>query len=100
MRSRYAAFAVGDAAYLLRTWHPSTRPAGLELDPAVQWRRLDIVTVERGGPFDESGIVEFRAYFRSEGTVQHQHERSSFVRDGGHWTYLGPLPPAQELGRR
>ena len=26
MRSRYSAFAVGDAAYLLRTWHPSDRP--------------------------------------------------------------------------
>ena len=29
MRSRYSAFAVGDAAYLLATWHPSTRPAAL-----------------------------------------------------------------------
>ena len=23
MRSRYSAYAVGDAGYLLRTWHPS-----------------------------------------------------------------------------
>jgi uncharacterized protein YchJ len=28
MRSRYSAFAVGDPAYLLATWHPTTRPTG------------------------------------------------------------------------
>ena len=33
MRSRYSAFVVLDAGYLLRTWHPETRPASLELDP-------------------------------------------------------------------
>jgi SEC-C motif-containing protein len=32
MRSRYTAFARGDAAYLRVTWHPSTRPAELALD--------------------------------------------------------------------
>ena len=32
MRSRYSAFALGLAPYLLRTWHPSTRPASLSLD--------------------------------------------------------------------
>ena len=35
MRSRYSAFAVGDAGYLLRTWHPSGRPQALTLDPAL-----------------------------------------------------------------
>jgi uncharacterized protein YchJ len=29
MRSRYSAFAVADAGYLLRTWHPSRRPRTL-----------------------------------------------------------------------
>jgi SEC-C motif-containing protein len=37
MRSRYSAFAVGDAGYLLRTWHPSARPRTLSLDPALRW---------------------------------------------------------------
>ena len=40
MRSRYSAFAVGDAGYLLRTWHPSGRPRTLSLDPALRWTRL------------------------------------------------------------
>jgi uncharacterized protein YchJ len=39
MRSRYSAFAVGDTAYLLRTWHPSARPPTLSLDPDLVWTR-------------------------------------------------------------
>ena len=33
MRSRYAAFARGEAGYLVRTWHPRTRPETVVLDP-------------------------------------------------------------------
>lgn len=47
MRSRYSAFAVGDARYLLATWHPSTRPSSLELDPDQVWRRLDVLATRR-----------------------------------------------------
>jgi SEC-C motif-containing protein len=35
MRTRYSAFAVREAGYLLATWHPATRPASVDLDPAV-----------------------------------------------------------------
>ncbi len=42
MRSRYAAFAVGDAAYLLQTWHPS-RPHRLRLDPQDRWTHLEVL---------------------------------------------------------
>ena len=35
MRSRFSAFGVGDEAYLLRTWHPSTRPPLIDFDPAL-----------------------------------------------------------------
>lgn len=60
MRSRYSAFAVGDADYLLRTWHPGTRPDELTLSPTVTWTGLDVVRVERGGPADEDGVVGVR----------------------------------------
>jgi SEC-C motif-containing protein len=88
MRSRYCAFAVGDADYLLRSWHPDTRPAVVELDPAVQWRRLDIVGTERGGPLDTEGVVEFRAHYRQDGASHVLSESSRFVREGGRWLYL------------
>ncbi|NOV98490.1 YchJ family protein [Isoptericola halotolerans] len=100
MRSRYAAFAVGDTPYLLATWHPSTRPSSLELDPAQRWRRLDVLATRRGGPFDDDGEVEFVAVFRiapgsGEGTAGSAqdgrgrlHEVSRFVREGGRWFYV------------
>lgn len=88
MRSRYSAFVVGDAAYLLRTWHPDTRPGELELDPAMQWRRLDIVSTGRGGPLDSEGTVEFKAHFRHDGERGVHHETSRFLRVDRRWYYL------------
>jgi len=91
MRSRYSAFVVLDAGYLLRTWDPDTRPDGLELDPATEWRRLDIVSTSRGGPLDTEGIVEFKAYFRHDGERGVQHETSRFVRRDRRWYYVGAV---------
>jgi SEC-C motif-containing protein len=91
MRSRYSAFAVGDAGYLRRTWHPSTRPTDMDLDPAVRWTRLDVLAVTGGGPFDTAGTVEFRAHHRLDGVSGTQHEVSRFVREDGRWLYVGPV---------
>lgn len=88
MRSRYAAFERRDAAWLLGTWHPSTRPAALELSPATVWRGLQIVDTVDGGPDDDSGVVEFRAAYIDDGRYGMLHERSRFVREGGRWYYL------------
>jgi SEC-C motif-containing protein len=91
MRSRYCAFALGDAAYLLVTWHPSTRPEPFELDADLRWTRLDIERTVRGGPFDTDGVVEFTAYCRNNGTPQKQHEVSRFVKLDRRWVYLDGL---------
>jgi SEC-C motif domain protein len=90
MRSRFSAFAVGDAAYLLATWHPSTRPTSLEPDDDVRWYRLDIESIERGGPLDRDGIVEFTAHYRSPDGAGTQHEVSAFVRGASGWLYVAP----------
>lgn len=85
MRSRFAAFAIGDADYLRATWHPGTRPSQLTTDGPA-WTRLDILDVVGGGPFDTDGVVEFRAHHRAPaGSL---HERSRFVRERGRWLYL------------
>ena len=88
MRSRYSAFAVGDPAYLLVTWHPSSRPPSLELDPSVRWTGLDVLATTDGGLLASEGTVEFRAWYRHEGETGSQHETSRFVREDGAWRYL------------
>ncbi len=88
MRSRFSAFALGDADYLLASWHPSTRPTALELDAELRWYRLDILRTERGGPLDRDGLVEFEAFHRSPAGAGSQRESSRFVREGGHWFYV------------
>ena len=92
MRSRYSAFALLDAPYLLATWHPSTRPASLELDPDQRWSGLRVVSASTGGGvFAPEGTVEFVATYHSpEGPAQ-VHEVSRFVQDAGRWVYLGPV---------
>ena len=92
MRSRYSAFAVGDAAYLRRTWHPNTRPKRLALDPAQQWTRLVILSTQGGGLLDATGTVEFRAAYVHEGRPGTMAETSQFIRQGGRWVYVAPVP--------
>jgi len=91
MRSRFSAFALGDADYLLRSWHPSTRPPTLALDDGVHWYRLDIIGSSLGGPGDAKGTVEFRAFYRAADGSGSQHEVSRFARDHGRWAYLDAI---------
>ncbi|POH58845.1 hypothetical protein CVS28_09010 [Arthrobacter glacialis] len=94
MRSRFSAFALGDAGYLLHTWHPSTRPESLELDPDQQWYLLEILSTRQGGYFDQEGVVTFRAHYRSAANRKIKDsltETSSFVRDGKQWLYVDAL---------
>ena len=80
MRSRYSAFVLGRADWLLRTWHPDTRPATLELDPAERWLGLQ---VRRHRVIDERRAeVEFVARSRTgPGPARRLHEASRFERD-------------------
>ncbi|MEH6780174.1 MAG: YchJ family metal-binding protein [Rhodoglobus sp.] len=88
MRSRYSAYALNLADYLMSTWHSSTRPKMLELDADVRWFRLDIVSRTKGSMFDTTGTVEFRAHYRLDGAADQQHENSRFVRESGAWLYV------------
>ncbi|WP_364518709.1 YchJ family protein [Nocardioides sp. LML1-1-1.1] len=88
MRSRYTAFATGDAAYLLATWHPATRPGSLDLDATVRWTGLEVLATEAGGPADRRGVVEFRASFVEDGRARSLHEVSRFRRDAEGWQYV------------
>lgn len=91
MRSRYSAFVVHDAGYLLRTWAAATRPAEVRFDDRLEWIGLDILGTTAGGPFHTEGTVEFRAHYLLDGSPGDQHENSSFVREHGLWVYRAPL---------
>jgi SEC-C motif-containing protein len=88
MRSRFSAFARGDASYLLTSWHPETRPRRVELDNDIVWRRLQVVDTQAGGVNDVEGFVEFRATYVQDGQHRVLHERSRFARVGGRWVYV------------
>lgn len=89
MRSRFTAYALGRVDHLVRSWDPRTRPPHPALDPELRWRRLQIVDTVAGGPEDDSGIVEFRASYRSAEGYGVLHERSRFRRTGaGEWVYV------------
>ncbi|MBS1124245.1 MAG: motif domain protein [Deltaproteobacteria bacterium] len=97
MRSRYAAYVRGDIDYLVATHDASTRDT---LDRAAitawsrdtAWAGLEIVSTERGGPTDDTGVVEFIARGSTRGTPFAQHERSRFRRVDGRWFYVDGEP--------
>ena len=88
MRSRYSAFVLGLEDYLLATWHPTTRPASVELEatPRPQWLGLSI---KSHCPLDEThATVEFIARYKLNGRAFRLHEVSRFERVDGRWFYV------------
>ena len=85
MRSRYSAFVLERADYLLATWDPAHRPATLDFDEGMKWLGLDI---RAAPPADGNHAeVEFVARSRMHGKANRLHERSRFVRRDGRWFY-------------
>lgn len=86
MRSRYSAFVLGLVPYLNETWHATTRPADLTLEPDQKWLGLE---VKRHKPVDDTHAeVEFVARSRMGGRGMRLHETSRFVREDGRWLYV------------
>ena len=91
MRSRYSAFVRDRIDYLLATWHPSTRPARIEPNPAgLKWLGLEL---RRHTVIDaEHATVEFVARSKRGRRAERLHEISRFVREDGCWFYLDGEP--------
>lgn len=88
MRSRYTAYTLGNEPYLLATWHPSTRPAGLGLAAEVspKWLGLDVKHFAQQD--DSHASVEFVARYKVGGRAQRMQETSRFVKEDGQWFYV------------
>lgn len=89
MRSRYTAFVLALDTYLLRSWHPSTRPSALDLTDSPQWVQLQILESHQQG---SGGRVHFRALFRDAAGLGFLQEISDFIREGGQWYYVAGEP--------
>ena len=94
MRSRYAAFTLGNGDYLMLSHHSSTRPINEKDDivswaNSLEWLRLEIINKSKGLESNTEGSVEFKAYFRENGKERFIHENSRFVKENDHWAYLG-----------
>jgi len=111
MRSRYSAFCEGNIDYLVRTHHPSQRSADdrdrlAQSIQEIEWVGLRVVKSEAD---EDCGMVEFVAFYRerqfstlakfkvqaSSKPPEQRHERSTFMREAGHWLYVDgiTLPP-------
>lgn len=87
MRSRYSAYVRDLIGYLLATWHPSTRPAALEPNPAgLRWLGLEVKA--HALQDDTHATVEFVARSKLGGRAHRLHETSRFVREEGRWFYV------------
>ena len=96
MRSRYSAYVLADSAYLLATWHASTRPPALDFDDAAATRWLGL-EVKRHVVHDAAhATVEFVARYKVGGAAAVRlHEISRFVREDGCWYYVDGEFPAR-----
>ena len=88
MRSRYSAFALGLEGYLLESWHPSTRPASVDLDPAMTWTGLVIEDTTKGSAWEDDGTVRFAASWESGRHAGVLRETSRFALLDGRWVYV------------
>ena len=108
MRSRYTAYTLKNAPYLLATWHPSTRPLDPIIDEKepIRWLGLEVKSALRlrqrkvNSPDDpDRDTVEFVARFKVGGRAHRLHEVSRFLREpdpttgAPRWFYLdGSFP--------
>lgn len=99
MQARYEAYVQGDIDFIKKTHDPKTAK-GINWKDAEEWSKnslwfgLEIIETIRGTQFDTDGIVEFKAFYKDKisGKEFIHHERSYFVKKGGHWYYKGWLP--------
>jgi len=89
MRSRYTAYAMGNTAYILQTWHSSTRPVELFTEDDLNWTGLRVLKSMpvTPGP-DEEAYVEFIARYQKGLETGQLHERSRFLQEQGEWRYV------------
>ncbi|HEX4924962.1 MAG TPA: YchJ family protein [Bdellovibrionales bacterium] len=94
MRSRYTAYTRGDVDYIRRTLAPEMHShfdedSVREWAEQAEWKGLQILSTEQGGPHDTKGVVRFIATYNLGGGLFEHHETSRFRKDGsGQWLFV------------
>ncbi|MBE0439473.1 MAG: YchJ family protein [Gammaproteobacteria bacterium] len=102
MRSRYSAFCLKKAPYLIATLHPDYRSADdeqslAELFEQTQWLGLKVISHKSK---NNTATVEFSAFYQDANQVAQLHERSRFVKIDNCWFYQdGDILPPITLAR-
>ena len=101
MRSRYTAFVIKNADYLIKTWHPSCDAADFrqEIEAGFAntvWLGLTVFEAAPGRDANE-GYVSFVARFSEQNKPGAIIERSRFLKDSGQWYYIDGTRP--QFGR-
>lgn len=97
MRSRYAAYALGEVRYILDTTHPdgpqhqrdraTWRAEVQAFCDRTTFEALEIVSTGEEG---DDAWVTFRAHLAAAGRRHVMEERSRFKRHKGRWSYHAP----------
>jgi SEC-C motif domain protein len=93
MRSRFSAYALGKVDYLIST-RPNAKRADENREELAQYCKsvscvgLKIVSKEKGGKADDTGLVTFHASLQANGRRSLHIETSSFTREHGQWVYV------------
>jgi len=85
MRSRYSAYVLADANYLIFSAVKENRYKDdvkliEEFSKSVQWLKLDVINAK-------GNSVEFKAYYKDNNSIQVLHEKSTFVKEESIWKY-------------
>jgi len=83
MRSRYDAFVREDWQYIVDTSLYQTLQE-LSTSPSLSWIKLDVLKAYEN-------IVEFKAYYKHENTMEVLHEKSTFIKVDNIWKYQGGI---------
>lgn len=106
MRSRYSAYVKGRIDYLVATQDPETQTEFDAMNASTwaaqsAWKRLEILKVQRGKAGDDTGVVEFIAWFTTKEGLSCHHETSTFRKLGSRWVYTtGSGKPAEDVFRK
>ena len=90
MRSRYAAYVLGNIDYIEKTHNPNAREevdrkGAEEWSKQATWDGLEIHTSSEEG---DEGVVEFTARYIVQGRLFRHRERAEFKRMDGKWRYM------------